>query len=452
LATPLVGEGEEDAKDAQRMSESALEAGRPVGWAAVVAKAQGADALRAVLLLWGVVGLAVSVRTLVRPDTHTVFPIYSAGAQRWWDDTPLYIRADGLDDFRYPPPFAVAVTPFTALGTRAGGVLWGWVSLGVYLAGLWGFSRDVLGWAGRRGRLAGLLALGLAGALRGLWNAQANALVVGLLLLGVSALVRRRWWRGSFLLAGGVWVKLTPLAVGLLLCALWPRRLAPRLALALGVLALVPLVSRPPGVVLGRYMEWVGHMRQTGKERWPGFRDAWTAWSAARHMMEGREGPLPLKADLDSPGYRAVQLVTAAGALGWCLWQRRRGLGGEALGVRALAMGCAWLLLFGPATEHSTYVFLAPALAWGMLRDEGRGRWLVVTAGVLILVLGWGALTRPWAEACPLVYAILPAGTALFVVWLVGWAGGRIPVSRDAQRSALLPPAPLRVAAKPFSG
>ena len=46
-------------------------------------------------------------------------------------------------------------------------------------------------------------------------------------------------------------------------------------------------------------------------------------------------------------------------------------------------------------------------------RREGRGRWLVVTAGVLILVLGWGSLTRPWAEACPLVYAILPAGAGL---------------------------------------
>ena len=39
----------------------------------------------------------------------------------------------------------------------------------------------------------------------------------------------------------------------LLLCAVWPRRLAVRLAVALGVLALVPVVSRPPGVVAKRY-------------------------------------------------------------------------------------------------------------------------------------------------------------------------------------------------------
>ena len=384
------------------------------------------DPLRLALALWLAVGLAVGVRTLIRPDSHTVFPIFASAVGHYWSDQPLYDRDAVLDDFRYPPTFAVAVTPLGLLGLRAGGILWSWLGLAVYGAGLWRFGRDVLPeaegkWS--RSRTAALLVLGLLGALRGLWNAQSNALVMGLVLLAAAALVRRRWWSAALLLGGAVWIKLTPLALALLFVALWPRRLALRLGVVLIVLALPPFVTRPPGLVLSHYADWAGHLAQSGPERWPGFRDAWTVWAAARHMASGQPGPLPLKAPLDSPVYRVIQLLSAAAVLAWCLAQQRRGAGPARLVNGTLALGCAWLMLFGPAVEHATYVFLAPALAWALLQRHAwpRGRVLITASGVLVLLLGWGSLTRPLAERLPLVYAILPLGTALFVGWLIGY-------------------------------
>ena len=114
--------------------------------------------------------------------------------------------------------------------------------MGVFVLGLWRFLRDVAPSKWTPTRQAVFLALGALGALRGLWNAQSNALAVGLLLLAAAALVRRRWWTAAAVLAGSVLVKLTPLAPALLLCALQPRRLSGRFALFLlaGLLAPVP--------------------------------------------------------------------------------------------------------------------------------------------------------------------------------------------------------------------
>ncbi len=175
--------------------------------------------IRWALLLWLVVAAVVAVRTVVVPDQHTIFPVLAGSSAHWWADRPLYADYAPLDFFRYPPAFAVAFTPMALLGSRAGGVLWELIGIGVFVLGLWRFLRDVAPSAWTPARQAAFLALGALGALRGLWNAQSNALAVGLLLLAAAALVRRRWWTAAAALAGSVLVKLTPLAPALLLCA-----------------------------------------------------------------------------------------------------------------------------------------------------------------------------------------------------------------------------------------
>src|SRR5215470_19887789 len=105
---------------------------------------QPSRAVRAAVCLWAAFGAALTARVLHRPHSHTVFPIFVTAAGHWWDDRPLYLDYKPLDYFRYPPPFAVAVTPLARLGPAAGGVLWGWLSLAVYFLGLRRFVRDVL--------------------------------------------------------------------------------------------------------------------------------------------------------------------------------------------------------------------------------------------------------------------------------------------------------------------
>jgi hypothetical protein len=407
------------------------------------------DPMRTAWGLWLALGVAVAGRVLVSPVQHSVFPIFAASAAHWWADLPLYQPYPDLDSYRYPPFFAVVVTPFAALGLRLGGLLWSGASLVVLLAGLMGFIRDVAPGRWTALRTAAFLALGAAGALRGLWNAQSNALVVGMLLLAASALCRAleahdertsRWWRAAVLLALPVCLKLTPLAPALLLCALWPRRLAWRFGLAVAVGFVIPFLTRPPGVVLEQYAEWLEHLVHSGHDRWLGFRDGWTAWLAARHLIGRLQGQLALCEPVSGAAYRLVQLISAGAALSWCLWQQRRaawlGLGGGWAVHVTLSAGMAWLMLFGPAIEHATYVFLAPMLAWAVVQREEwpRGRLLIGAASVLILVLGWGAVSRQasvaWPAGGPLLVAALPVGTGLFLLWLAGYAnscGPRLP-------------------------
>jgi hypothetical protein len=380
-------------------------------------------ALRVALTLWLVFGVAVSVRTVLRPGSHTVFPVLAASSQHWWADQPLYARYRPLDYFRYPPVFAVAFTPLSAAGLTAGGVLWNWLNLGVYGWGLWRLRRDVLPVTWAPGREALFLTVGLLGALRGLWNGQSNALAIGLLLLAAAAVARRRWWAAAGLLAAPVLVKLTPVVPALLLSALWPRKLLGRFLLALAAGLLLPFLTKAPDLVLHHYRDWLMHLLGSSGERWPGFRDAWTAWLAVRNVLF-RE-PLALTAPIAHPlPYRALQVLSGLGVLAWCLWQRTRGLGSRQLLALTLAMGLTWLMLFGPAVEHATYVFLAPALAWAAAQrcDWRPARPLAVASLGLVLVFGWGAMLRSFPAAQPYLLAALPLGTALFAAWLCGHA------------------------------
>jgi len=77
-------------------------------------------------------------------------------------------------------------------------------------------------------------------------------------------------------------------------------------------------------------------------------------------------------------------------------------------------------MLLGPASEHPTYVFLAPWLAWGFVqRDEGAGRRWIELSALLVLVLSWAALTRSFWDAAPWLLLFLPVGTMCFLVWAV---------------------------------
>src|SRR5258707_12656672 len=205
--------------------------------------------------MWVALAVIMATRTILSPRSHTVFPIFAASSQHWWTDQPLYAYYPSLDLFRYSPTFAVIMTPFAALGLRAGGIVWSWLSLAVFATGLWRFARDVLPerWTGNR--LVSFFPVAAFIALPRIWNSQSNTLVVGMLLLAASSLTRECWWTAAILLAAAVWTKLSPLAPALLLCALRPARLAPRFLVALALGSLIPFLTRRPDSVPGYYAQ-----------------------------------------------------------------------------------------------------------------------------------------------------------------------------------------------------
>src|SRR5205823_8553345 len=134
----------------------------------------------------------------------------------------------------------------------------------------------------------------------------------------------------------------------------------------------------------------------------------------------GRIAAPPVCEPLDSGVYRAVQLLTAGGALAWCLSQRRRIEDPRRRATVVLAMGLAWLMLFGPAVEHATYVFLTPVLNWALLQPNAprHGRWAIMPAFVLVMLLAWGVTAPSVMETAPVLLTVLPIGTTFFTCWL----------------------------------
>jgi hypothetical protein len=374
--------------------------------------------------VWIALAAATAVHALASPSSHTVFPLFAASANHWWTDQALYASYPSLDRFRYPPTFAVAMTPFAMLGLQIGGIAWSWCSLAVYGVGLWRFARDVLPQRWRGARRASFLALGAIVAFPGIWNAQSNTLVVGLLLVATSSLARQCWWTAAVLLAAAVWTKLTPLVPALLLCSLQPARLAPRFVVAMALGSMIPFLTRPPDIVFSQYVDWVNHLVNTGSARWPGFRDGWTLWLALTNPLQTHGEHLPFFTPVDSAGYRALQLATGLGTLAWSLWQQSRDIGPRQLFSVTLGMGMVWLMLFGPAVEHATYAFLAPFLTWAVLQRQAspRGRGLSLVAFVLIAILGWDFQLRRLLGNWPLLAAPLPLGSVVFTLWLIDYA------------------------------
>jgi hypothetical protein len=372
-------------------------------------------AWRFVLAVWILFAMAAAVRTGLSPERHTVFPILAGSSTHFWSDQPLYGDYRPLDYFRYPPVFAVAITPLASCGLTVGGILWIWLGMAVYAAGLVTLLRNVLPsetWSAAN-RVTYLL-LALLGAAPGIMNAQSNALAIGMVLLGMSAVMQQRWWPAAWWLGGAVALKLTPLVVVLILSALYPRRLPGRVVVAVLAIGLVPFLVTSPASAWRHYEEWCTHLSSTSGKRWPGFRDAWTLVQVARHSLGLVVWPIDLEEPLVSPFYRVCQLLTATAVLVGCLLTQALVVDPRRRATLVLALPLAWLMLFGPAMEHAGYAFLAPVLAWTLV-----DRTLPKPSRILFFCAGMFILAVAPLSSGLLRLAALPLGSVTFFLGLL---------------------------------
>ena len=248
-------------------------------------------------------------------------------------------------------------------------------------------------------------------------NGQSNPLVLGLLLLTVTAAARDRWNVAAACLAGACLLKLYPIAVGLLLAAIYPRRFAGRLALFLMLGLALPFLCQRPEYVAAQYADWFQYLRLDDRHDWAaefGYRDL---------TLLFRVYAAPLRPAV----YLAIQLLAAAGAALLCLAAQRAGWQRQRLLIGLLALGCCWMTLFGSATESATYVLLAPSLVAALVltwRDNSK--------------VSGGVHPRRSAGTSPAALTLLSASYGLFIVTqMAAWFPG------GAARAQALGPQPL---------
>jgi len=436
----------------------------------------------AAAVLWGALAVAVCLQPVWRQNGRSACPaccpVFPASSRHWWADLSLYADYPHIDRYRYSPVFAIAFTPLAYLPWPYGGILWELGSIAVLFFSLHVMARDILPALGepllasqskdtgllrirtpdetnapmpmasiRHGYEGSFLMLAMGGLAVGIWSGQTNAMVTALMILGLAATLRRRWWTAAFLLAAPVFIKLWPVAMVLLLITFWPRQLAGRFLLAFAVFALVPFLTRPPETVAWQYMEWYRDLTGPGPLHVCGpqvrsqmanqygnsagspllhvrpiwYRDAWTIWNE-------------LCPPVHDGIYHLLQLVTAVGVLCWCHWQRRRTTVDSHFLLRVYSIWAAWQLSFGPSVEQLTYGILAPAASWAVLVSYGerKARWLTTTVWTVLTLFGSGDIESAACRVFPAAKILMPLAVVLFLVWLLWHERG--PVRMPEQR------------------
>jgi hypothetical protein len=366
---------------------------------------------RLAIFIWAMILLVISVRGLLSARTNSVYPIFAGAARNFWAGSDLY-RASG-DPYRYSPLVAALLLPFSFCPDQVGGVLWRLLNASVYLAAIAWWCRAVLPRPLTASQQALLYLLIVPLSVGSLNNGQSNPLVLGLLLAGLAAVARGRWNLGSGCLALACLFKVYPLAVGLLLAAVYPRRFAGRFLIALTIGLALPFLLKPSAYILQQYADWWHHL-QTGDRQHLPFELWYRDFRLLCHSCHLPLGPT---------AYLVVQLLAAVTIAAGCIagrlahWERRRLLS------IIFSLGCCWMTLFGSATESCTYILLAPALAWAVLDAWlwSANRWirsgltlsfgLFTAAQAAVWFPGGGHLTR--------ALALQPSAALLLLVCLV---------------------------------
>lgn len=217
---------------------------------------------------------ADEIRGAARPSGN--FEIFRTASRHLVSGIDLYAKYpdEHSDRFKYSPTFALLFAPFAWMPWPLALFLWSTLNALVLFVAV---ERALPGRAGLLAMLCLLLEV-----LRGMQNAQSNALVAGLVILAFAALERANAWRAAAAVVLGACVKIFPLAA---LTFAIPRRLALRTgAWALGVgagLVLLPLLITSPATLAAQYGWWRGVESSDAQQRWFSVMELVHRWTGA---------------------------------------------------------------------------------------------------------------------------------------------------------------------------
>jgi Glycosyltransferase family 87 len=366
------------------------------------------------LVVWSAVLLGLSIRILANPNRATAFTVYRLAGLHWFQGEYLYGDWRG---FVYSPLAAAFFCPFALIPPGLGNLFWTWYNATLFLAGLAAIlNSGIYPEARRHQGLVYLLILPLV--LGNLDTGQANPTLTGLILLAVVAVPRDQWSLAAFSIAAAAYLKIYPLAVGLLLCLLAPKKLGWRLILALLLLGFLPFVFQHWSYVAQQYHEWIVTRSADDRRLYPLKDVPLDLW-----FLLVRFGHLPFPGFL----YTLFQLLSG-GAIAlycevgvWKQWPR------EQILVGLFSLVCIWMTLCGPATESLTYVLLAPAVVLALVeagaRFSARPRWLraglVCTYALLVLAVARASFLP--SQKGLWVLAVQPVAAVVFAITCLGW-------------------------------
>jgi hypothetical protein len=356
---------------------------------------------------------AGEMREAAKPSGN--FEIFRTASRHLVSGIDLYAEYpdEHSDRFKYSPTFALLFAPFAWMPWSLALFLWSALNALVLFVAV---ERVLPGRAGLLAMLCLLLEV-----LRGMQNAQSNALVAGLVILAFAALERANAWRAAAAVVVGACVKIFPLAA---LTFAIPRRLALRTgAWALGVgagLVLLPLLITPPAMLAAQYGWWRGVESVDAQQRWFSVMElvhrltgtSWPNWPIQLAGTLVLLAPLALRRDRwDDARFRFLYLCSVL----------------------------LYVVLFNHQAERASYLIaFVGATLWfaGSVRARWQS-WMFWIAFVTIPVMSTlvpGAVFR--TQTVTLYRLAIPA-LAIWIVVQWEMVRGRVPSDRVGQQPAV---------------
>jgi hypothetical protein len=392
------------------------------------------------LAVWLTLLVLMCTRSAIWPKRNSVYPTFADAGRCWREAADLYddhFWKLQLEQFRYTPIVAVSFVPLSLLPDAIGGVVWRLVNILIFFSGVVAYCRVIYPGRERLGPFGAACIGGLliALSLASLNNGQANAIVIGSLLLAVVAAERGRWNWAALALAVPIFYKIYPVAVALLMLLAYPRQLGWRLAVATALGLLLPFALQDTGYVAAQYRQLFARLSLDDRTELPltdTYRDAWL-------LVRWAHVPLAHRA------YVVVQLLTAAGAAALVVVARLRAWPQRELLHWLLTFGCGWIILFGPATENCTYILIAPTFAVAAWEAYALRRpvWTRGALAAIVCIFVGGAVITALPDGRNWAYPLNPLAALLLVSErLLSLAAGRL-TEREAGG---VPTAPARAA------
>jgi len=233
-------------------------------------------------------------------------------------------------------------------------------------------------------------------------------------MLSISAAYSGQWTIAALWLGISAYIKIYPLAVGLLLLLVYPRQLGWRLVVILVLLGVLSFLLQQPAYVFEQYQRWFASRAADNRR--------------ANMDIAPRDFIMLLRTvHINLSGYAVVvlQVLAGAGGAAICVLGQLWKWSEEQLLICVLSLGTCWMLLFGPSTEAATYVMLAPPLVLAMLQSFHQSSypamrlWICASYAVLLL----GSLMNSFLGLKKGVYtmSVQPFGGLLFAGYVLTW-------------------------------
>jgi hypothetical protein len=316
--------------------------------------------VRAAVVLWAVILASSVAHAAVKHGWPTLDYLWRHTGASWVEGKALYDYERNREQagFRYGPPYAVLFVPLYWLPGSLAAVGWRLANAAIFLAALFWWLRHAAV-VRLEERLAGMFfAIAAVLSLANLYPGQLNLLLAALLLFAVTAVQQQRWTLAALAVALGTILKMYPLAFGLLLVAVYPRKMAWRVAVMLLLVAGVPFLFGAPHYVWGQYADWFWLLGRADSGR--RFQPLTSQATYRDLLLLFRLLNIPISL----PMYSAVLAGCGLACAGFCVAARRKGAPSRVVLFHVLMLGSLWMTVCGPASETKTYGLLIPALSW----------------------------------------------------------------------------------------